>query len=108
MTLQVEKKTAGSELVLKLAGVLDYSTIRALHDQTSDIEGCTAIMLELSDLEFTDSTGIGAILDLIYAANANGVKIDFQGLRSEIRHIFETMGVFQIVKALQEGRPSVE
>lgn len=101
MTLNVERHVSGTKLTLTIQGVLDYATIGILNERIGKVEGITRFLLDFTGMEFTDSTGIGAVLDIIYFANEHNVKVEFCGLSKDVKDVFETMGVFQIVQALQ-------
>jgi anti-anti-sigma factor len=101
MTLTVGRHVTSSELTLTILGVLDYATIGNFNESLGDLEGITSIVIDFGEMEFTDSTGIGAILDTIYAAHEYNVRVVFRGLRQDVEAVFETMGVFQILQALQ-------
>lgn len=81
--------------------MLDYATIGTFKEANLNLVGVTVIIFEFSKLEFTDSTGIGAILDVIYLAGEQQIRVEFRGLGKDIESIFDTMGVFQILRTLQ-------
>lgn len=84
-------------------GVLDYTTMDIFnkHIQTIKI-GTEKVTINFSGLEFIDSTGIGSIINLVHEANSKKFRVEFNGINEEINIIFETIGVFQIMEALQK------
>jgi anti-anti-sigma factor len=101
VSLAVEVSEANSVSTLLIKGVLDYSTINKFNDCVRDLSGISKVIIDFTSLEFIDSTGIGAILELIYTSNEEGIFIEFKGLNEEIKDIFNTVGVFRVIEALQ-------
>jgi len=102
--LEVFSRLEGSELVLELRGVLDFATIGIFNERTADWPSdVAAVRIDFSRLEFTDSTGIGAVIGTIHAAAGCGASVRFVGMSEPIEEMFETVGVFEILKTLQKG-----
>ncbi|PYE48828.1 STAS domain-containing protein [Paenibacillus barcinonensis] len=102
MHLQVETVFEESEYTIMLKGLVDYSTI----DQFSfhPPEQTSQITLDLSEVEFIDSTGIGTILSVIHYAGERQIGVEFEGLNDATQELFETLGVFKIMEALLRER----
>lgn len=101
MTFNARKEWKESTLNIYIEGVLDISTVNLLQDYLSDIDGIKELYIHLDKLEFIDSTGVGTILDWIYQASSDGFSIKLVGLNDITKEIFETLGVFKILEALQ-------
>jgi anti-anti-sigma factor len=102
MSLQIERREAkGSAITLEVIGILDYATIGIFHTGLPELKGYSSILIDCTRLEFTDSTGIGAILEVMHMAHEHNLHFEIIGLSEEVEAIFETMGVFQIIEALQ-------
>lgn len=61
------------------------------------------MIISFLELEFIDSTGIGAILEVIHLANKNGIIVQLEDLSDDAREIFDIIGVFQIQESLRKG-----
>ncbi|MDC3414980.1 STAS domain-containing protein [Aquibacillus sp. 3ASR75-11] len=86
----------------RVSGVLDYSTMNPFIEEIQSIEiGTKKVIVHFDELEFIDSTGIGAIINLVHDANAKNFKVEFQGINEEIEELFDTIGVFQIMEQLK-------
>ena len=74
-----------------LSGELDLSTVPVLEEQLSPFEqdGVAAIMLDLGDLTFTDSTGLHAFLQASIRAKGKGKRLCVVGASARMRHLFE-------------------
>ncbi|GAB7386706.1 hypothetical protein BSNK01_05420 [Bacillaceae bacterium] len=94
------------KVTLKIKGILDYSTIETFHQRLQALENCTELVVDFSEMGFIDSTGIGGIMELIYLSREKGFSLTFHGLDAETREIFATVGIFQILEALQKERPA--
>lgn len=88
---------------ITVIGTLDISTIDVFNDKVSNIDNIELLVLNFSKLEFIDSTGIGAIMDLIYLSQERCFGVEFIGINENIREIFETIGLFKIFNEIKGG-----
>jgi len=100
--LTINKLIVDSKLTLSIKGVLDYASIDIFHEHI-DIIGITKIIIYFKEMEFIDSTGIGAILEVIHLGNENNISVELEDLSEEAKEIFDITGVFQIQEALRKG-----
>ncbi|MBM7573322.1 anti-anti-sigma factor [Aquibacillus albus] len=101
--MEVKKERSNNICTLYVDGVLDYSTMEPFVEKVRSIEeGIEKVIVDFTDLEFIDSTGIGAIINLVHEANTKQFEVELCGIIDEIKDLFETIGVFQIMEALQE------
>jgi len=101
--LTVHTNVQDSAMVMKLKGTLDISTSHVIDPYLAAIDEINKLLIDFSDLEFIDSTGIGSIMSAIYLSKAKGFKLVFAGVNEITHHVFETVGLYQIMEALQEG-----
>ncbi|TVY08079.1 STAS domain-containing protein [Paenibacillus cremeus] len=101
MSLKIEASINASTFMLKLFGLMDYSTIDGFK---LDIpENIDKIQIDFTNIDFIDSTGIGSLISIIYTAEERGLDVEFTGLNDSTRDLFETVGVFRIMEALLKG-----
>lgn len=101
--MEIGKELNNYECILSVSGVLDFSTMGPFVEEIHSIEeGIKKVIVDFKDLEFIDSTGIGAIINLVHEARAKQFDVEIQGVRDEIEELFEMIGVFQILETLQE------
>ena len=64
MTLQLEEARVGHRLVLGLRGEVDLASVAVLHAAVERVRTCGAaeVWIDLSDVEFIDSTGLSALV----------------------------------------------
>jgi len=87
-------RTRSGVAVLDLRGELDQDTappLRALLDQALDT-GVPRVVLDCSELDFCDSTGLNVLLSARLRAQAEGRSIELAGLRSAVARMFEITG----------------
>jgi anti-anti-sigma factor len=100
MNLAVESVVDGDRQIFKLIGILDFSTVDSFNIDHLINESIKEFEVDFSDLEFIDSTGIGAILTILHKASSLNAQVQFTGLNAEKIDLFETIGVFDIKKSL--------
>lgn len=102
--IKINKVVEGSICTITVNGVLDYATMEPFNDEIRGIEeGTEKVIIDFTELEFIDSTGIGAIINLVHEANAKQFEVELTGISNEIEGLFETIGVYQIMHSLQKG-----
>jgi len=94
-------KQAGKHQIV-VEGVLDIFSIDAFDQALEQLEEITSLSIDLSGLQFIDSTGIGGILRAVYLSHEKRFAIELNGMNSEIREMFETVGVMRVMDALRE------
>ncbi|MCP8615729.1 STAS domain-containing protein [Salirhabdus salicampi] len=98
-SIEVEKKE--KEVRLYLMGELDITTIAEFNDSLKQIEDCEKVVIDFSKITFMDSTGIGSIMEVIYLSQSEGFSLLFENLNEELQEVFETVGLFQLLKVVQ-------
>ena len=79
---------------LALSGELDMATVPILKDLLADMEqdGSEAIVLDLRDLQFIDSSGVHAFIDAHSRSQLNGHDFMIVGVSTAARRLFEITG----------------
>jgi stage II sporulation protein AA (anti-sigma F factor antagonist) len=99
MTLSIKKEIKESTLFVQIIGLMDYSTMDDF--QLEIPSSVTKVVIDFTDLDFIDSTGIGAILGIIYSTKESDRNVEFIGLNQTVIDLFETIGVFRVMEALK-------
>jgi anti-anti-sigma factor len=105
MELVVKREVQGRKIILSLKGILDISTtnmITAQFEKIDDIDDIDLLIFDLQELDFIDSTGIGSIIEAIYFAREKHFMIKLQGVNELTDQVFETVGLYELLKAFQE------
>jgi anti-anti-sigma factor len=102
--LMVEMQKTESFYRIVVEGVLDIATVDIFHERVDHLEeeGFSILIVDFSKLLFIDSTGIGAMLRVIYLSRDKGFSVQLNGMSENIKDIFETVGVMRILAALQK------
>jgi anti-anti-sigma factor len=86
--------------MLKLSGVLDLSTAKSLTDELNSIGNVKELGFDLESVEFIDSTGIGAIMEFLFQSQTYHYHFTLANY-DKFKEIFDTIGLFEIIRALQ-------
>jgi anti-anti-sigma factor len=90
-------------VTINISGNLDISTVAILNETIENINGVNLVKIDFTNLEFIDSTGIGALLDTIYRARNNEIIVEFCELKDYIQEIFETVGITRVLEVVHRG-----
>jgi len=78
---------------IKVAGEIDLATARQLTDALASISTDSEVHLELSELTFMDSSGLGAIV--AFASRSAGCPVVLLNPSVAIKRLFEITGLEQ-------------
>jgi anti-anti-sigma factor len=102
MELTVHKEVQEQTTTFILKGMLDISTSKVIEPYLNDIGDIKVLILDFSELEFIDSTGIGSIIDAIYLSQEKNFTLKLKGIDEAIHEVFETVGLYQILDKIHE------
>lgn len=100
LTIHIEKNL--DQAVVQINGTMDITTIEVFVTKMDKLPKVSQLLLDFSNLEFIDSTGIGAIMELIYLSQEQNFTIKLTGMDETIHKIFEIVGLFTILEALKK------
>ena len=66
------------------------------HDIAPVLEGHCQVVLDLSRLEFVDSSGLGALLSCLRQVHANGGDLKLCGISKPVRSLFELVRMHRL------------
>jgi anti-sigma B factor antagonist len=91
--MKFERIDNGDETQIKIGGTLDALTAPELRPLISDIvdEKRKHIVVELSDLELIDSSGVAVIVSLYKRVRATGGDVKVIGVRDQPLSIFKLL-----------------
>ncbi len=85
-------------MVLAVSGELDLSTVDAFRAAVrAQVGPARNVVLELSGLDFCDSSGIGAMIGLHRAATAAGASLLFVAPRRQVADVLALSGIDQFL-----------
>ncbi len=90
-------------MTIYLKGYIDITTASTLTSYIEQLDSLNDLRLNINfkDVTFVDSTGIGAILKIIFASQDNGYNVVLEEMNDELKEILEMVGVFRILEAVQ-------
>lgn len=87
----IRRERPGS-MVLELHGTVDRSAtekLSAAYEQGRAAGGPTRVVLDFSDADYLNSSGIALVVSILARARAEGLTVAATGLSEHYRHIFE-------------------
>ncbi|GAB3110063.1 STAS domain-containing protein [Streptomyces calidiresistens] len=82
-------------ILLRLDGELDHHTVPRFNRELADLplSPDTAVILDLSGLEYCDSTGLTALVGAHHRAGTAGCRMGLVGLRPHVERVFVVTGL---------------
>ena len=109
LSIDLKTENGGGTLVFKLRGSLDLATAPTVRAALSDAaeKGSQDLIVDLTQLEFLDSTGLGVLIGAHRrAAERNGSfrLIVSDGPISRLLNITGLIGVFSVYHSMEDAR----
>ena len=92
--------TECGDLIVKLTGDLDALSISAIRpelEQIAEGEHPPQIIIDLEQVGFIDSSGIGAIVFLFKRLKSGGRCLTLIGARGQPKHLLELLRIHQVI-----------
>ena len=88
-----------NEWIFSLNGELDLSTANKLKDNLykSVEEKLSDVVIDMTNLEYIDSTGIGVLVGLMKKLRTQGKDIKISNAKDNVKRIFKITGIDQII-----------
>lgn len=99
MNLRFQHK--GKTLIVGISGELDHHSSEAIRikiDNKIDELGIMNLIIDFSEVNFMDSSGIGVVIGRYRRITECGGKLSIVNLKPQIRKVFELGGLFSIIK----------
>ena len=97
-------QTAKKQKTLRLKGEIDHHTAEALRrkmDKLIGDEQPDRLILDFSEVNLMDSSGIGMILGRYKKLKKNGAELCVTNLNRQIDKVFRLAGLYQIIKKVK-------
>lgn len=103
--LRVIRSWQSDQLVLALHGDLDANTLAAAQDEVTaaESEAPPVLVLDLSQLEFVDSSGVRLVLLAQHLAEDAGRRLAVRLGHRRTRHIFDVLDITSHLEVLDDG-----
>jgi anti-anti-sigma factor len=91
----------GSGVIVQLVGELDLSTVAVFVDAIDDVleQQPRKVELDLSDLSFIDSSGVGAYVTAFRRAMKQGTRLSVGARSALVQRVLELSGVEEALAA---------
>jgi anti-sigma B factor antagonist len=99
----------GAETVLRIAGELDLATVGELRKLAyAELErpGCSTLVLDLAELTFLDSTGIGTWVEIRGQAVAHDQRVVIREVPDFVRRVLEISALTKLFEETDAHRTS--
>ncbi|HEY8523789.1 MAG TPA: STAS domain-containing protein [Acidimicrobiales bacterium] len=82
---------SGEQVVARLGGDLDIVTSEDVKRELAEVldSGAASLSLDLSDVRFVDSSGLGALVAVHRHAEAAGAQFTVRKVPSQVQRLFE-------------------
>lgn len=110
MSLHVEMEQGSKALIVRLKGELDHHTADAVKQRMEEaiIRGnASHVVVNLRDLKFMDSSGLGVILGRYKQVTGKGGKMVLCEVNPSVYRLFEMSGLFKILAVKENERQAI-
>lgn len=97
-------------LIVKVKGDIDHHTAAKLRngiDGAMKQSGCVNLIMDLSNVEMMDSSGIGVVLGRYKKMSKNKGRICISGCGALAEKVLDMAGVFSLVKKCEDEKSAV-
>ena len=96
--LTITATSDGSTAIVTADGEIDLSNVGELRSAVTEAaEGCELLRLDLSGVEFIDSTGLGGLLELRSTLRARSVTLEIVAGDGPVRQAVEITGLAELL-----------
>lgn len=100
MELTIKKEVEATTVTLYLKGILDITTANVIDPFLDEVNEIDTLIIDFSNLEFIDSTGIGSIMNAIFLSQEKDFTLKLQGEDELTKQVLETVGLYEILNAM--------
>ncbi|RNF38576.1 anti-sigma factor antagonist [Planococcus salinus] len=106
MNIQVELEESNNVLTGIVRGEIDAHTAPVLREklETYQNEKNLEAVLDLSDVNYMDSTGLGVFVAFYKSINSNGGHVKLKGLSARLKRLFDITGLGDIMDIEAVGK----
>ena len=101
MGLQIDLEVKNEVLCVRLVGELDHHSAEDLRNRVTEVLDqylIKHILLNLGELEFMDSSGLGVILGRYKQITSIGGEMVVCSISAPVKRLFEMSGMFKILR----------
>jgi len=106
--LQIDRVEARDGVLLYLRGELDVASVGKLRSFLGALAGRRALVVDLSGLEFMDSTGLAVLLEAHARHDRDGGGLRVRAAAGRVRALLERTGTMRVLDPGSAGQPELE
>ena len=96
--LRIHAAREGTTAIVSAAGEIDLSNVGDLRAAVTEAaEDCERLRLDLSEIQFIDSTGLGGLLELRSTLRARNVVLEIVAGEGPVRQAVEITGLAELL-----------
>jgi anti-sigma B factor antagonist len=97
--LMTEQRVSGTDAELKLSGEIDVETSAGFREQVADLYegGVRDLVIDLCEVTFTDSSGIGSFVVAHKLFLAGGGRLVLRGVHDPTRRVLDVTGLDRVL-----------
>ena len=102
----LEARPLGDEVTVVIAGELDHYAapqIRSQLDRILEDPMVIHLVLDLENLTFMDSSGIGVLLGRLRALQARGGAMSVMNMQPQVERLFRLSGLHRVIGIEKQG-----
>ncbi|WP_422122225.1 anti-sigma factor antagonist [Planococcus sp. X10-3] len=106
MNIQVDLQESNGVLKGQVHGEIDAHTAPILRDKLEPYQNVEALNaeLDLSEVNYMDSTGLGVFVAFYKSVNAKGGHLKLSGLSARLKRLFDITGLGDIMDIESAGK----
>ncbi|BAQ08939.1 anti-sigma B factor antagonist [Bacillus sp. OxB-1] len=105
MTLQVELLENDSVHCFKIVGEIDAFTAPVLRERLASIDIAEGMQteLDLAEVDYMDSMGLGVFVGFYKTVKANGGHMKITGVNARLKRLFDITGLVEVMDIVEES-----
>ena len=86
--MEIKQRTINDCIIVDINGVLDFYNHTSLYDTINALNnsGNTKIIINMKNVQYIDSTGIGSLVALVKMAKNQSIDLRFADLQETVKH----------------------
>ncbi len=109
--MDITAKVSGNILICRIKGELDHHTaeeFRSFIDHNLENNPVKHLLLDMSELSFMDSSGIGALIGRYKKVSLAGGKVLIVNENKQVSRVFEVSGIYEIINSYGSIRQALD
>lgn len=105
MKVNIEKQPNDKDIFVSVTGEIDAYTAPMLREELLPLtEGKNKVItVNLKDVSYMDSTGLGVFVGLFKQLNNNGGELKLVELSDRLKRLFKITGLSNVMKITEDG-----